>query len=292
MRVLLTGGHGLVGRPLTRLLRAAGHDVLALDLPSVAPESERLDVTDAAALAVRCASFRPEHVAHLAAWTDVDGCEREPAKAERANAQGARNVAKACAAVGAPMLYVSTDYVYDGAKRAPYTVDDAVLPLSHYGRSKLAGEFAVQLIAPEWRIVRCQSIYGHGKKSLVDFILDSVDAGRPLRGVTDQTVTPSYAEDVAAALLAVLERAAPGLYLASNAGSCTGHGWVSKTLELAGRGDVEVAACSMRDFDRPAARPAHSVFDLTALTAATGHTPRAWDAALADYIGRRGEEGR
>jgi len=276
MRILVTGARGLVGGPLVRRL-STSHSVDALDLPE-------LDVRDAAACRDAVRTRRAESVVHLAAWTDVDGAEKDPAGAAAVNADGARNVAAACAAAGVPMLYVSTDYVFDGTKTSPYVEDDATNPLSAYGRSKLEGERHVREIAPRWWIVRCQSIYGAGKKSFVDAVIQRARSGAPMTVVADQRVSPSWCEDVAEALAAVLLRAAPGVYHASNAGSCTWHECARAALDLSGLEHVPIEAITAAKLARPALRPARSVFDCSKLEAATGLRMRPWRDALVAYL--------
>lgn len=282
MRILVTGARGLVGGPLVRRL-AAEHSVTGLDLPE-------LDVRDAGACAGALRDARPDRVLHLAAWTDVDGAEKDPAGAAAVNDAGTRNVASACAAAGVPMLYVSTDYVFDGTKGAPYREDDAVAPLSVYGLTKLAGETHVRGLLPRWWIVRCQSIYGAGRKSFVDAILARAAAGAPLTVVSDQRVSPSWCEDVAEALAAVVLRAPHGVYHAANAGSCTWHECARAALGFAGLGHVPVAETTSAALARPAPRPASSSFDCAKLEAATGLRMRPWRDALAAYVATRPKE--
>ena len=276
MRILVTGARGLVGGPLVRRLSAA-HEVLGLDLPE-------FDVRDADACAAAVSRFRPDRVMHLAAWTDVDGAEKDPAGAAAVNEAGTRNVASACRAAGAAMLYVSTDYVFDGKKTSPYREDDPVAPLSAYGRTKLAGEQHVRALAPSWWIVRCQSIYGAGKKSFVDAILGRAQSGAPLSVVADQHVSPSWCEDVAETLAAVLLSGAPGLYLASNAGSCTWLECARAALDLRGMAQIPIEPTSAAKLARPAPRPAYSVFDCSKIETATGRRMRPWRDALAAYL--------
>jgi dTDP-4-dehydrorhamnose reductase len=276
MRILVTGARGLVGGPLVRRLSAA-HEVLGLDLPE-------FDVRDADACTAAVVRFRPERVLHLAAWTDVDGAEKNPAGAAAVNDTGTRNVALACRATGAAMLYVSTDYVFDGSKTSPYGEDDPVGPLSAYGRTKLAGEEHVRSLAPKWWIVRCQSIYGAGKKSFVDAILARAESGQRLSVVTDQRVSPSWCEDVAEALASVVLSAAPGLYLASNGGSCTWLECARAALDLRGMQHVPIEPTTAAKLARPAPRPANSLFDCSKLERATGRRMRPWRDALAAYL--------
>jgi dTDP-4-dehydrorhamnose reductase len=283
MRVLVTGAKGLVGRPLvTRLARSC--DVVGLDV-------EELDVRDPAACERDVTAVRPDAVCHLAAWTDVDGAEKDPDGAAAVNSAGAQNVARACRSVGAAMLYVSTDYVFDGTKAAPYVEEDAVNPLSVYGRTKLEGERRVRETAPRWWIVRCQSIYGAGRKSFVDAILARAAAGGPLTVVADQRVTPSWCEDVAEALAAVVTSAPPGVYHAANGGSCTWYDCAKEVLALSGLSRVEMHPTTAAELARPAKRPANSVFDCTRLERATGLRLRVWRDALAAYLATRPAQG-
>jgi dTDP-4-dehydrorhamnose reductase len=277
MRIVVTGGRGLVGGPLVRRLAALGHEVEALDLPE-------FDVRDADACRDAVLSLGAERVAHLAAWTDVDGAERDPAGAAAVNADGARNVAVACAAADVPMLYVSTDYVFDGAKSAPYREDDATNPLSVYGRTKLEGERHVRENAPRWWIVRCQSIYGAGKKSFVDSVIARAASGAPMTVVADQRVSPSWCEDVAESLARVLLDAPHGVYLASNAGSCTWLECARAALDLSGLAHVPIEPTTAAKLARPATRPANSVFDCSKIEAATSRRMRPWRDALAAYL--------
>ncbi len=276
MKLLLTGGRGLLGTPLARRL-AGSHEVVVTDLPE-------LDVTDAAAVRESMERVQPHRVLHLAAWTDVDGCEREPDRAEAVNSQGTRNVAVACRDLGVGLLYVSTDYVFDGASSDPYTEADATAPLSAYGRSKLEGESAVRELASPWWIVRCQSIYGRGRKSFADAILARAAAGDPLRVVTDQVVHPSFADDLAEAVAAVLLRGSPGLYLVANSGSCTWFDFARAVLDEAGYEDVAITRILAADLGRAAPRPANSRFDCSRLEEATGTRLRSWRAALHEYL--------
>ncbi len=283
MRILVTGARGLVGGPLVRRL-AAEHSVDARDLPE-------LDVRDADACRRALVESKAERVVHLAAWTDVDGAERDPAGAAAVNAVGAENVALACRESGAAMLYVSTDYVFDGTKSTPYREDDAENPLSVYGRTKLDGERRVRGHAPRWWIVRCQSIYGAGRKSFVDAILGRAASGGALSVVADQRVQPSWSEDVADAVAAVLLRAAPGVYLAANSGSCTWRECALAAVEAAGlRVPVAAKTAAQHAAERASAgqltapRPANSVFDCTKFESATGLRMRPWRDALAAYL--------
>jgi dTDP-4-dehydrorhamnose reductase len=277
VKVLLTGGRGLLGAPLAACLRAGGADVRVTDVPEV-------DVTSPEAVGAALGDYRPEVVVHLAAWTDVDGCEREPERAGIVNGDGTRIVAEACLAVGARLLYVSTDYVFDGTSTAAYTEDVATAPLSVYGESKLAGERHVRDCGvPGW-IARCQSIYGRGKKSFADAILARARAGDPLRVVTDQVVCPTYAADLAAALAAIVLEAEDGLYLVANSGACTWYEFARAVLDESGFTETPIEKITAAELGRDAPRPSNSRFDCSRLHAATGHVMRPWREALRVYL--------
>jgi dTDP-4-dehydrorhamnose reductase len=276
MRIVVTGGKGLLARPLTQLL-AARHEVRAVDV-------DELDVCDGEAVARAFAQLRPELVVNLAAWTDVDACEADEARAMQVNAHGTRNVAEACRSSGAPLLHVSTDYVFDGRKDGPWVETDATRPLSAYGRSKLAAEEHVRAVAPQWTIVRAQSLYGAGRKSFPDAILARARAGQPLRVVTDQRVCPTWVDDLAGGIAALLSCGARGVFHVANSGSCTWHECARAVLDLSGLRGVPVAETTAAEFARPAPRPANSVFDCSRFERETGHTMRPWREALAAYL--------
>ena len=281
MRVLLTGGRGLLGTPLAVRLRDAGANVLVTDMPEV-------DVTDGAAVTAAIGGYGPSHVVHLAAWTDVDGCESDPERAALVNGTASGIVAQACIASGARLLYVSTDYVFDGGGDTPHAEGDPVGPLSVYGRSKLDGEEQVRASGVEHWIVRCQSIYGRGKKSFADAILARAVAGEPLSVVTDQVVCPSFAPDLAEVLVAVLDRAPPAIYHAANSGFCSWFEFARAVLDESGHADVPITPITADALGRPAPRPSNSRFSCDRLAKATGLRLRPWRDALREYLAASG----
>src|SRR5574342_209756 len=195
MRIRGTGAEGQLGSELMRALAPHG-DVIP-------PTQAEMDVTDRKC-AECVAALQPEWVVHTAAATDVDGCEREPKLAMAVNAEGTRRVAEGCRRVGAGLVYLSTDYVFDGRKGAPYSEGDPPAPLNAYGRSKLAGEQATREVALRWTIVRTAWLYGIHGKNFVKTILGKAAAGEPLRVVDDQVGSPTHAADVAEAVALLL----------------------------------------------------------------------------------------
>ncbi len=261
-RFLVTGAGGQLGRAI---LEHAGDDAVGLTHADVALE-------DADAVRQAIATHRPEAVLHCGAWTDVDGCERDPEKADAVNGHGTSYVAESCRAIGARLVYVSTDFVFDGAGTAPYPVDAPTAPISAYGRSKLLGEQAVLRDAePGFWVVRTSWVFGPGGRNFPRAILDRARSGQPLRVVDDQVGSPTFTPDLAVALcdLATLD-AEPGVYHASNEGVCS---WFDFAVELIGAAkleNVQIDRMPSSELDRPAPRPAYSVLDCSRLTAVRG----------------------
>jgi dTDP-4-dehydrorhamnose reductase len=182
---------------------------------------------------------------------------------------------------------VSTDYVFDGRKAGPLVETDPVGPLSAYGRSKLAGEEAVKATVPAWTIVRSQSIYGAGKKSFVDAILARAASGAPLTVVTDQRVSPTWAEHLAEALRTLVAGGQRGIFHVSNSGSCTWFECARAALDMGGFGETEIQPITAASLGRPAPRPANSEFSCARYERETGATLPPWRVALQGYLATR-----
>jgi dTDP-4-dehydrorhamnose reductase len=275
MRILVTGADGQLGTELMRAL--APHGEL---IPSTQAD---MDVTDR-----NCAEFvaahQPEWVVHTAAATDVDGCEREPELAMAVNAEGTRRVAEGCRRVGAGLVYLSTDYVFDGRKGSPYAEWDPPAPLNAYGRSKLEGEQATRTVAPRWTIVRTAWLYGVHGKNFVKTILGKAAAGESLRVVDDQVGSPTYAGDVADSVALLLTRERTGIYHVTNAGTCSWYEFAREILQVTDHDATTVTPISSAELNRPARRPAYSALE-NAAWQATGFPPlRPWREALAAML--------
>ncbi len=284
MRILVTGASGLVGGQLVRLA-APNHEVLGLVSPRVhAARRARLDVVDRDGVLRAFREFSPEAVLHCAAETDVDGAERAPEKALEVNATGARVVAKCAREVGALILYVSTDYVFDGEATAPYREEETPRPLSSYGRSKLEGERAVAETCPESHIiVRTGWLYGPGK-GFVDWVRERLRRSEDLPLVADQTGSPTSARELAAAMLTLAEGQHRGLFHFVNQGEASwlalGHA-VADELALS---PARIRAIQAADLNRPAPRPRYSVLSVERFEKSAGRTVKSWREALHDYL--------
>lgn len=252
MRVLITGAKGLVGSALHQYCAAAGDDVLAYDHAAL-----DISVADEVQRCVR--NDQPEVVINCAAWTDVDGCETNPDVAHAVNAFGPENLARASREVEAEFVTISTDYVFDGEKGAPYTQDDTPHPISVYGEAKLEGERRSQSEYDRTVIVRTGFIFGTGGKNFLSRVVDLARAGQEMFVISDATGSPTYARDLAARLraLAVLDR--PGIFHVVNAGRGATYEQFSRAaLRLAGVDDALLKTVSMKSLKRPAPRPVDS----------------------------------
>jgi dTDP-4-dehydrorhamnose reductase len=220
------------------------HDLRGVDI-------EDFDIADATATRVAVTDWRPGMVVHCAAWTDVDGCERDPERAFVHNARGAWNVASACAEVHASMVYISTDFVFDGERREPYTEFDQPNPLSVYGASKLAGELAVRSLLPTHYVVRTAWLFGKRGRSFVRTILEAAEKRKELRVVADQLGSPTYTRDLAKAIsdLIVSGRLLP------TPGYAHGRSWQQRRCGWPAATPVWCQSRPRNGPARPAARP-------------------------------------
>lgn len=272
MRIFITGHKGQLGRALhARLPEAVG-----VDLPEV-------DITQAASIDAAVDAARPELIIHCAAMTDVDGAARNPALAYHINALGTQNVALAAARSGAALLHISTNEVFDGAKRSPYFEFDATGPISAYGRSKQAAEWFVTHLLRRFYIVRTAWLTAPGGRNFVHRILQLADERGSLRVVTDEIANPTFVDDLVDALLKLIETERYGLYHLTNAGHCSRHEYASRILALAGRGQVPVEAITLADYPRASTPPPFGALANTA-AAALGITLRPWEAALEEFL--------
>ncbi len=281
MQVIILGSKGQLGRELGAHFGAL-HRVIGCDLPE-------FDVTDRGRVFETVAAAQADLVINAAAYTDVERAESEPDLALRCNAAGAGHAAAAAAAVGAPVVYYSTDFVFDGTAAAPYTEETAfpdLVPLCMYGRTKLLGESATRSENPNHFIIRTAWLYGPGGNNFVEKIMAAAKTRAELRAVSDEVGCPTHTWDLAEATMALCETAAPGTYHFVNGGSCSRFEFAQAALQLAGVG-TPVLPCLASEFITVARRPARAVLSTDKYTRATGRTPRPWRDALAHYIQRR-----
>ncbi len=274
--VLITGAAGMLGRDLCRVF-AEGYRVLPADIAEVdiRREKETLDYI---------LERGPGLIVHAAAYTAVDQAEKESVEAMAVNGRGTENVARAAAACGALMVYISTDYLFDGRKRSPYVEDDPPNPLSIYGLTKLAGEVAVRRHAPRHLIVRTAWLFGPGKTNFVREMARRAVGRIMVRVVDDQVGTPTYTPHLAGAVRRLCEAGAVGVVNAVNAGQCS---WFELTREIYRLSEADpalVEKITTAELDRPARRPAFSVLSTARLIGLLGEGLPPWEEALKEYL--------
>jgi dTDP-4-dehydrorhamnose reductase len=281
MRILIFGANGLLGRDL----------VESWTSDEVIPATFRdADIRDAGQVRLLVARERPDWIILAAAYTDVDGSERNPDLAFAVNRDGTRNVSVAARELGAKLCYVSTDYVFDGASSRPYEPEDPVRPLNVYGASKLAGEQAVQEQAAHWLIARTSWLFGTARPCFPEKILSSADSLPELKVVNDQIGSPTYTRDLAAAIRDLVRGDARGILNISNLGTCSWFEFAKETLQRAGR-DTPLLPIRSPEAGRLARRPACSALSLRAL-ASHGIAMRSWQEALGAYLNELRMQGK
>ena len=250
-KLLVTGAKGMLGQAVVAAAEKSSDQTLALG-------RGELDITDAAAVTAAIDQFEPDAVINCAAWTDVDGAEAEEAAATEINGAGAANLAASCAASGVRLVHVSTDYVFDGAATEPYLESDPVSPQSAYGRSKLAGEAAIEAGGGGNAIVRTAWLFGAGGTNFVDTMLKLGSEREQIEVVTDQIGCPTWTGHLAPALIACAAAEQTGIFHAVGGGRCSWFELASETISLAGIA-CKVEPTTTESFPRPAPRPAFSV---------------------------------
>jgi len=276
MKLLVTGAAGMLGRDVMLAAGNAGHDIVGYG-------RAELDVTDPAALERKFDLERPDVVINCAAWTDVDGAEEAEEAAFAINGSGAGHVAAAAATQEATVLHVSTDYVFDGAKGAPYVESDQPAPLSAYGRTKLAGEEAVAAANKRNFIVRSVGLFGIGGRNFVETMLQLAETRNEVAVVRDQVGSPTYTWHLAYGIVRLIEGIEYGIHHMAAAGQCS---WYEFAREIFEQSNVEckVLSITSEEFGAAAPRPAFS-----ALTSQREHAIRLpdWQDGLAGYLAQR-----
>jgi dTDP-4-dehydrorhamnose reductase len=279
VKLLVTGAAGMLGRDVVLAAGNAGHDVVGFG-------RAELDVADAAAVAKKLDFERPDVVINCAAWTDVDGAEEAEEAAFAVNGAGAGSVAGAAAAIGATILHVSSDYVFDGRKGSPYVESDQPAPLSAYGRTKLAGEEAVAAANKRHFVVRSAGLYGIGGRNFVDTMLRLAEAQNEVLVVRDQVGSPTYTWHLAYGIVRLIEGMEYGIHHMAAAGQCSWYEFAREIFEQA-KIECKVLSGTTEMLGRPAPRPAFS-----ALTSQREHAIRlpSWQDGLAGYLAQRQAE--
>ncbi len=300
MKILITGGTGLLGSDLCRRL-SPEHEVTAWSrrLPENRPAGwsvEQRDLTEDSAARRGIERLKPDLVLHAAAMTDVDACERDPEASRRLNVEATEQVASACAGSGAALMGISTDYVFDGALDRPYRETDAPNPINVYGRSKLEGERRVLSLVPAGLIVRVSGLFGSRRDNFVSLAARKFRANETVPAVSDQVNSPSYTVDLAdgiAKLIRFLERdragARPGgplhgIFHLANRGGASRLQVAEWIADLLGKPRSLIRETRWADLGRPARRPVQSHLDCGRFAALCGSGLRPWEEAVRAFL--------
>jgi dTDP-4-dehydrorhamnose reductase len=276
MKVLILGASGLLGKALIREWN--GDEIVGLS-------SRDVDIRNADAVRELVEKVRPDWIVLAAAYTDVDGCESHPDLAFAVNRDGAVNAAKAARQVGAKLLFLSSDYVFDGRKTSPYETGDARNPQSVYGRSKAEAEVLLLEVLPECCIVRTSWLFGAGGKCFPDTILKLAATRPTLDVVSDQRGCPTFSVDLAGAIIQLCHKGASGIVQVNNAGDCSWFEFACEIIRAAGL-TTEVRPAGTAQMARPAPRPAYSVLSPASLQRWAIAMPP-WPDALQRYLRER-----
>lgn len=276
MRVVVTGAGGMLGSDVVRAASSVNHEVVAI------PRAE-LHVADASAVRARIAEELPDAVVNCAAYTNVDGAEDDLRTAMDVNGHGARNVAEAAAVLGVPVVYLSTDYVFDGSKGEPYVESDPTHPLSVYGQSKLAGEHETARTTDRHFIVRTQWLFGTSGRNFVETMLSLASDHGEVVVVRDQVGCPTYTGHLADAVVRLLDTRAYGIHHIAGGGSCSWYEFAQEIFRQT-ETDCRVMSCTTAETGRRAPRPLHSVLDTEREEAI--RLPD-WQEGLSSYLSER-----
>ena len=276
----------MLGSTLGPLLRRRGHEVILTDRQPLTAETRALDICDQEAVSRLMTAVRPEAVMHLAAETDVDRCEQDPAHAYRVNAAGTEHIVKACRMAGAVVFYMSTAAVFDGRKPTPYVETDLPNPVNTYGRTKLAGEYAVRQHDRAFCIVRAGWMVGgyERDKKFVGKILRLLEERRELSVVTDTRGSLTFTTDLSVGLATLLEARQTGLFHMANQGVCSRYDVACKLIQYLSRTDVTIRPVTSEAFPLPAPRSRSEALQNHRLQSLGLDAMPSWEQSLHRYI--------
>lgn len=274
MKIALTGAGGMLGTAIKSVF--SGNELIKFT-------RDRFDITVLNNVVKQVRDAKPDFLVHTAAFTDVDRCESEPEMAYLINGIGTRNIAMACEEIKCPVVYISTDYVFDGKKDSSYDEWDTTNPINKYGLSKLMGERFISSLTSRFYIIRTSWLYGKNGKNFVDTIIKLLTDKDTIEVVHDQNGCPTYTIDLAKTILEILGKGY-GTYHVTNTGACSWYDFALKIAKLKGF-NKEILPVTSERFKRPASRPANSVLGSTLLKLEGVNKPRPWEEALKEYLG-------
>ena len=275
MRILVTGAKGKLGSQLVRIL-SSSHDVTGYD-------SDDLDITNFPLVKTVIGQLKPQLVINAAAWTDVDGCAKNPEKAIAINGYGAQNLAIATHEINAAIMQISSNEVFDGKLNRPYYEYDVTNPVNPYGYSKMVGENSVLQTNPRHYIVRTSWLFAHGGRNFIHAILGAADAGKQLKVVIDEVANPTYNDDLADAMSKLIETGRYGIYHLCNAGYTSRYHFARYFLDKAGFNHIDIGRISHHEWARPSTPPVYtSLANLSAKN--LGIEMRDWREAVDTFL--------
>lgn len=276
MRFLVTGVKGQLGHDVMEELALRGHEGIGVDV-------EEMDITDAQTVDRVIRQAQADGVIHCAAYTAVDAAEDEPEVCMKVNAQGTENIARVCQELDLPMMYISTDYVFDGEGERPWEPQDPCDPLNVYGKSKYLGEVAVQKYLEKYYIVRIAWVFGTNGKNFIKAMLNKAKTTDKVTVVNDQVGSPTYTRDLAVLVVDMMETERYGIYHATNEGICTWYEFACEIFAQAGIA-MEVAPISADEYPAKAKRPHNSRMDKSRLDEEGFRRLPPWQDALKRYL--------
>lgn len=274
VKILVTGANGMLGQDLCPILEDNGYDIIETDI-------HNLDITDYKACKSIISKEKPEIVIHCAAYTNVDKAEEDIVTATRINVKGTENIAKTCAEFDITLVYISTDYIFDGTKDSPYTPNDKPNPINNYGLTKLQGENFVKKYCQNFYIIRTSWLYGHHGKNFVETML-ALKAKDELKVVNDQYGCPTWTVELANGIVDIIGNKEFGIYHVCGSGNTSWYEFAKEIFEIE-RIKTNLKPCSTEEFPRPAKRPKYSIMDNNGIC-------RNWKVALKEYLALRLEE--
>lgn len=274
VKILITGANGMLGQDLCPILEDNGYDVIETDI-------HNLDVTDYKACKAIISKENPDILIHCAAYTNVDKAEEDLVTATRINVKGTENIAKTCAELDTTIVYISTDYVFDGTKCSPYTPDVKPNPINNYGLTKLQGENIVKKYCQNFYIIRTSWLYGHHGKNFVESMLALRDKDE-LKVVNDQIGCPTWTVELANGIVDIFENKDFGIYHVCGSGNTSWYEFAKEIFEIK-KIKTNLKPCSTEEFPRPAKRPKYSAMDNNGVC-------KNWKVALKEYLALRLEE--
>jgi dTDP-4-dehydrorhamnose reductase len=284
MKVLVTGSAGMLAKDLIPLLSKRGHEVIA-------PPEDKLDITNLKVVKDVVDKLTPELVTNCAAYTNVDGAEKQEHQALIVNGLGVQNLCLLCQEHDIPLVHFSTDYVFDGTKPSPYTIYDQTNPINAYGRSKLLGEKYVMWLLTKFYLIRTSWLFGLQGKNFIETMLELGQKQKQVSVVNDQRGCPTWTRHLAEATISLMETGHYGIYHVTNSEPTTWFDFTKEIFRLSGI-NTAVTPVTTEQYPRPARRPANSVLDHFPLKEVIGRDMPSWKEALREYLAQRKEKAR